>query len=315
MLSCNRILRNNPDLILLILSFAIPCAGLKTISNPQGGKIVYGQVQGQATEAGAMGAILHSLHLTYGDKPQVGKVFEVRRSDSVAVFLTLVKRNQGNAKIAGMIIASKSLDNHIEAALLSDDADRFASTINPMLKKLFSEWYPAGNSHASQSSSSSSGSVALRSYSLPDRSASVSLPVGWKVEPSSGMGTIIADGPNGEAVALGYAYLASDTNNPAVQRTMNTLRNGGLRNTAYAKALYYPYGGDLAKTFVDLAHMTSKRNGKPAADFRISSETQMQPRGNLRCAHLLGQADPHDGKAKREINTVFCSSPPGRFGS
>ena len=308
-------------LFFLIACCQIPASaqtGLKTIDNSKGGKIVYGQVQGQSTEAGAMGTILHSLHTQYSDRPQVGKVFQVRGTNSVAVFLTLVKRNQGNAKIAGMLIASKMADGHVEAALLSDDAARFGSTINPMLKKLFTVWHPAGSSHASASSSSSGGassSAALHSYSLPDHSASVSLPDGWKVEPSSGMGTIMASGPNGEVVALGYAYLASDTNNPAVQRTMNTLRNGGLRNTAYANALYYPYGGDLAKTFVDLAHMMSKKNGRPEGDFKISSETRVQTAGNLRCAHLLGQVDAHDGKGTREMNTVFCSSPPGRFGS
>lgn len=307
-------------LVLFVMCVAIgawPQAGLKTIDNPKGGKIVYGQVQGQSSEAGAMGAILHSLHTQYGDKPQVGKVFQVRGTDSVAIFLTLIKRNQGNAKVAGMLIASKAGDGQVEAALLSDDASRFGSTINPMLKRLFSVWHPAGSAHSSESSSSTSASrsAALHSYALPDHSASVSLPDGWKVEAGSGMGTIMATGPNGESVALGYAYLASDTNNPAVQRTMNTLRNGGLRNTAYANALYYPYGGDLAKTFVDLAHMMSKRNGKPAGNFKISGETRMQTAGSLRCAHLLGQVDPRDGKGTREMNTVFCSSPPGRFGS
>jgi hypothetical protein len=287
---------------------------LKTIDNPKGGKIVYGQVQGQSTEAGAMGAVLHSLHTKYGDKPQVGKVFQVRGTNSVAVFLTLIKHNEGKAgmKIAGMLIASKTPNGHVEAALMTDEAARFGSTINPMLTKLLSVWHPGGKASDSQPGAAA---AALHEYKLPDHSAAVSLPDGWKVQPSSGMGTIIAEGPNGEAAALGYPYLASDTNNPAVKRTMNTLQNGGLRNTAYAKALYYPYGGDLGKTFVDLNRMLSNKSGKTPPDFKISSETRVQTAGSLRCSHLLGQVDAHDGKGTKEMNTVFCSSPPGRFGS
>jgi hypothetical protein len=304
-------------LILSLCSVSITaCAqdGLKTIDNPSGGKIMYGQVNGQSTEAGAMGAVLHSLHTRYGDKPQVGKVFQVRGTNSDAVFFTLIKRNQGNAKIAGMLIACKSAD-HVEAALMTDDASHFGKTINPMLTKLFTTWHPGGDSRGSQPAAASGKAAALHPFTLSDRSASVELPDGWKVQPSSGGGTIIADGPNGESVALDYPYLASDTNNPAVQRTMNTLRQGGLRNTAYAKALYYPYGGDLGKTFVDLAHMMGKRNGSSPADFKISSESPVQTAGNVRCAHLLGQVDPHDGKGVREMNSVFCSNPPGRFGN
>src|SRR5271165_5707084 len=92
-----------------------------------------------------MAAVLHSLHTQYGDRPQVGKVFHVRGTNSVAVFFTLVKRNQGNTKVAGMLIASKASD-HVEAALVTDDAARFGTTINPMLVTLFKVWHPAADS-------------------------------------------------------------------------------------------------------------------------------------------------------------------------
>jgi len=301
----------------LALSVFLACAtvacsqSLKTIDNPKGGKIVYGKVDGQNSEAGAMAAVLHSLHTQYGDRPQVGKVFHVRGTNSVAAFFTLVKRNQGNAKVAGMLIASKASD-HVEAAVLTDDAARFGSTINPMLTTLFNVWHPAGDSGGAAPAAASGQSAALQQYTLPDRSASVGLPQGWKVLPASGGGTILAEGPRGEAVALGFPYLANDTNNPSVQKTMATLRSGGLRNTSYAKALYYPYGGDLGKTFVDLVQMSRQHQGQEAVSIKIANETPVA--GAVRCAHLLGQIDPKDGKGVREMNTVFCTSPPGRFG-
>jgi len=286
---------------------------LKTIENPQGGRIVYGPVDGQSTEAGAMGAVLRSQHNQYGEKPQVGKVFQVRNTKSVAAFFTLTNRAQGNMKIAGMIIAARAPD-HVEAALVTDDAKRFGSTVNPMLNTLFGVWHPGGSPSAA-SSSASGNAASLHPFTLPDRSASVSLPDGWNVRPNSGGGTIFVEGPNGEAAALGYPLLASDTNNPAVRQTMATLQRGGLQNTAYARALYYPYGMDLGKTFVDLVQMDRRRGGQGPASIMIASESPAQFPAPWRCAHLTGKIDPNDGKGPREMNTVFCSSPPARFGS
>src|ERR1700685_804197 len=68
------------------LTLAQAQGGLKTIDNSQGGKIFYGQVEGQITEAGAMGTILQSIHKQFGDRPQVGKLFQVRGTQSVAAF-------------------------------------------------------------------------------------------------------------------------------------------------------------------------------------------------------------------------------------
>lgn len=304
--ACHRFL-----LSLLLLGAPITFAqtALKTIDNPAGGHIVYGPVDGQSTEAGAMGAVLRSLHQQYGDKPQVGKVFQVRGTNSVAAFFTLTKRSQGNMKVAGMIIAARAPD-HVEAALVTDDAKRFGSTVNPMLTTLFGVWHPGGTAAPAVGKS-----AALHEYTLPDRSASVSLPDGWNVKPNSGGGTIFAEGPNGEGVALGYPLLAGDTNNPAIRQTLATLQRGGLQNTAYARALYYPYGGDLGKTFTDLVQMDRKRSGQGPASITISSETPAQFPPPWRCAHLTGRIDPNDGKGPREMNSIFCSSPPGRFGS
>lgn len=51
-------------------------SALKTIDNPGGGRIVYGRVDGQTTEGGAMGAVLRSMHRQYGDKPKIGSYVE-----------------------------------------------------------------------------------------------------------------------------------------------------------------------------------------------------------------------------------------------
>jgi len=277
---------------------------LNTIDNPGGGKIVYGHVNGATTEPAAMGDILRSLHSQYGDRPQVGRVFQVRGTNSVAVFFTLVKRTQGNTHVAGMLIVSKAGGDNVEAAVVSDDATRFGSTINPMLKTLFAAWHPGGGAQGPATGSNASAAQ-LRTVTLQDNSASVGLPEGWNLTPQSGMGTIIAQGPNGEAVALGYPFLAMDLRNPRVQRTQAWAQGAG-RNTVYGRTLYYPYGGDLGKTFVDLNAMFRQKNGLPVPSVQIASESPVPAPGAGRCARITGQVDPQDGKGPREMNMVFC---------
>ena len=288
---------------------------LTTVDNPTGGKIVYGRVAGQTTEAGAMGAVLRSLHNQYGDKPQVGKVFQVRGTNSAAVFFTLVKHNQGNLQVAGMLIVSKTTDGRLEAALVSDDASRFGSTINPMLKTLFGVWNAGNDAHPE--SAGASHTAPLRPYSLPDHSASVSLPDAWTVQPSSGMGTIIAKGSNGEAVALGYPFLAMDLRNPRVVRLKAWSETQG-RNTVYGRALYYPYGTDLAKTFVDLNAMVREKTGLRPPSVQITNEIPVPSTGGSHCARLTGKIDALDGNGANEMNAVFCVgplAPGGDYGS
>jgi hypothetical protein len=255
--------------VAVVLSIAVAAgaqSGLKTINPSSGGKIVYGQVDGQTTEAGAMGAVLHSLHQSLGEKPQVGKLFQVHGTESVAVFFSVTRHDQGPGKpplqVGGLLIATKVSTDHVEAALVTDDASRFQKTLPGMMKTLMGVWHPLAGAGAG--SGGGGGPVApLKQVVLQDRSASISLPEGWKLSPTaSAMGTIVASGPNGEMVSLGLAFLAADTNNPRVQQTMRTVQAGGLRNTVYATALYYPYGGDPGKTFVDVLHHAQQRSAE-----------------------------------------------------
>ncbi len=289
-------------------------SGLTSINPPQGGKIVYGQVAGQTTEAGAMGAVLRSLHQSLGEKPQVGKLFQVRGTESVAAFFSVSRHDQAAGQkpmqIGGLIIATKVTSDHVEAALVSDEASRFPKTLSPMMKTLFAAWHPLAGA-------SGSGSAAqLRQTVTQDNSASVGLPDGWRLVPNmSQMGSIVAVGPHEESAELGITFLAGDTNNPQVQRTMQILRNGGLRNTMYASATYYPYGGDLEKTFEYMMQTVRHKAGLSQASYSFPSVAPVAGNGQQRCVHLTGTTDLGDGKGPRETNAVYCVYPPGRMGS
>jgi len=287
--------------------------GLKTIDPPGGGKIVYGQVAGQSTEAGAMGAVLKSLHTSLGDRPQVGKLFQVRGTESIAAFFSVTRRIGGTGQVAGLLIVAKVTTDRVEAALVTDEASRFPHTLPSMMKTLFGEWHPLA---ASGAGGAAGPAASLHPVTLQDRSASISLPDGWQIVPGmSMMGTIVASGPSGESAEMGTTFLAGDTNNPRVQQLMRTLQNGGLRNTMYASAIYYPYGGDPAKTFVYMIQSLRRKAGLPQATYNFTSVTQAPSTSQERCARMLGTADLNDGKGLRELTAVYCTLPPGPAGS
>jgi hypothetical protein len=286
---------------------------LTTINPPEGGRIVYGQVGGETTEAGAMAAVLRSLHQSHGERPQVGKLFQVRGTQSVAAFISVNMRNHGGGQTAGLIIVTKATTDHVEAALVSDDAARFPKTLGPMLKTLFAQWHPL---EAARTAGSGSGPPApLHQVTLQDNSASVGLPDGWKLVPSmSMMGSVVALGPNGESAELGTPFLAEDTNNPRVQQTMQALRMGRLRNTVYASATYYPYGGEMPRTFADLMTNLRRKAGLPPASYHFSNVSPVAAPQPERCVYMTGTSDLQDGKGPRELNAVFCTTPPTPMG-
>jgi len=288
---------------------------LKSINEPGGGRIVYGQVTGQTTVAGAMSAVLGSIQNNWGEEPQVGRYFRVHGTNSIAAFLTGVDHKKGDAQVAGMVIVTQVSPDHVEAALLTDDPQRMASTLNPMLSDLLKVWHPgaAVPQEAAGDDTASAPVAQLNQYVLPDRSAAASLPDGWKVSPASGYGTIIANGPNGERVLLGFCIRALNTNDPRVQRIMQWAQGAG-RNTVYGQSIYYPYGGDMAKTFVDLIQLYRQKQGLQPAQFQVASETKLAAPAGWRRAHITGSVDGGEGLGPQEFNDVFCCAPPGPAG-
>ena len=207
-----------------------------------------------------------------------------------------------------------SAPGHIEAALLSNEAARFGTFINPMWQTLFRNWMPGGKSlqvsnknaqgSGTHPEAASSGQVGpLPPYHLQDGSATVVLAEGWHVTPQSGGGTILAEGPNGEMMALGFPYLAHNTNNPQSQQMQRFAMSPAGRNTLYAKALFAPYGADFGRTFADLNSQAS-RVGSPSVP--AVQVTQIQPicsNGAEHCAILSGTTA---GTQPLQFEGTFC---------
>jgi hypothetical protein len=293
---------------------------LKTIANPQGGIIVYGQVAGATSQAAAMGFVLRSVHNDCGERPQVGNIFQVRGTNSVAVFFTVVNRTHGNKPVAGMVIAAQTGSNQFEAGLVSDSADRFSQTINPMLQQLFGTWHPGGSPAASTGSGGSGsaptpGSAAgspipLHRVSAADNSVALSVPVGWTVNPNSGRGAIIVMGTNGEQIGLGMNRGGIDPTNPfrvrMAQQHYSLIPPG---------TVVYAFRGDVTKEFTNLIQAWRKAGGQGPARLQITSIQPMPTSPGNHCAQASGQMDP-DGRGMQAFRTSICASDPTRdYGS
>ena len=230
-----------------------PPTPLTHLTAPQGGKIVFGTVDGATTQATAMSKILDNVKNNCGEKPQIGKVFQFKGTKTVGVFFTVTNHPGGNTKVAGLVLSATSGPRQVEAALLSDDAQRFGKTVNPMLQQLFGVWHPDSQAAASGSSASapsapvserSSPAAPLHMVSFPDGSAQVGVPDGWRLNDGSAGGTggvsKATSGHDLEVVQFGLTRGATAPN------PYQSQGYGGANNSVN---IIYPANVDLTKAF------------------------------------------------------------------
>jgi hypothetical protein len=289
---------------------------ITTIEGPQGGRIVYGTVSGATTQPAAITKLLSGIHSSCGEKPQIGRVLQFRGTNAVGVFFTVTDHVNGNKRIAGLVIAAATGPSTAEAALLSDDAFHFGTSVNPMLQQLFTAWHPGGAPAAGAANASTAqagrtptaGPAALHRVALPDRSASVAIPDGWNIMSStSGGGTINVLGPNKEIVMMNLTYLATDPNNPQVRQLHMMAQQYGQRYQD--KTLYYPYGTNLAKAWGDIHHWGDmSQNIHPSFDFQVKTAERVA--SQELCAHMTGTATLEGSPTTWEFDTVYCEHSP-----
>jgi hypothetical protein len=316
-------------------------ASLKAIDAPQGGKIVYGKVDGANTQADALISVLHSVHKSSGEKPLIGHAFRLRYTNSVAVFFTVVDHSRENKPVAGLLIAAASGPKQVEAALLTDDASRFAKTVNPMLKLLSDAWHPSGlkadadptwcgyisrvytrssdvTTHMDQEPAAAKRwadelaftpqeaahtdpTLALHPVWPSDGTASVRIPDGWKLRLDSGSGAIVVTGTNGESAGFNLVRQAIDPASPEQQ----SLPKDAEKITS--DQLVYPANADIVKAFPDLFQQWRRLNGLEPTDLVIDRAVKLPTPQGDRCVHVTGQVNP-DGKGMQKMNTILCAT-------
>ena len=283
-----------------------------TLQGSEGGQIVYGAVSGATTQPAAMAKLLRAVQAQCGDKPQIGRVFRFRGTNSVGVFFSVTNHPQGDQPLAGLVIASASGADRVEAALLSDAAPRFGKTVNPMLRQLFAVWHPDAMAAPAGQAPASGPAPALHRVVLPDRTASVGLPAEWRVDPKSGGGTMLLHGPRGEVVILNSMFLAQDPNGPA-SRNQQRMGMRPLPGT-----IVYPANADLVKNFAPIIERLSRSKGFVPAGLKLDyAEEVAAPAGceieGERWALATGEVDP-DGKGPQRMFRVLGATRPDPYG-
>jgi len=305
----------------LSLFFVMACSSvppgqttLTTLQGDQGGTIVYGPVEGATTPAMAMARILHNVQNACGEKPQVGRVFRVRGSNSDAVFFTVTNRAHGNVPVAGMLVAAPTGPKTVEAGLVSDSAARFASTMNPLQRQLFSVWHPGGEAPLVGGGSAQRGAGAgvtlppMRPVTSPDYTATVNLPEGWNLDPQGSRGgSGLVRGPQGEVMDLNWYLLVQDPRAPDFQRQMRM----GIKPLPNIH-LFVPYNPDLTKAYPDICQRLQAAAGLGSAPMKVDSIKPVEGTQG-KCVDATGQVNLA-GKGMKEFRELMCGTPPYQNG-
>jgi hypothetical protein len=289
---------------------------LTRVDGPQGGKIAYGALDGAATQPAALAKLLNGVQAKCGEKPQIGRVFQFRGTNSVGVFFSVTDHSKANKQVAGLAIATATGPNQVEAAMLTNDASRFGQTVNPMLEQLFGAWHPGGQATASGSptdaQSAPAGSVRtassarLHTVTAPDNSASIGIPDGWQLDPNSASGTMALRGPNGEQVVYGAMRPAVDPYNP---QQVQAVRYGIYKGTG---TILYPYHSDLGKAYPELLQAWRRAFNLAPAKLEVDKIEPMKGAGN--CVLVTGHIDA-DGQGMKKLIDDICQSPQAQWGA
>jgi hypothetical protein len=297
--------------------------GVMVINNPGGGTIAYAQMPGQHTLQGALGKVLQYAHSRFGARPQISRVMRGSDGNSLAVIFTVKSPGQGNQEIAGLAFVAVSPSGPGKGAVLTDQADRFRSTVGPVLKRLQSgaglsgtgsspgsaaanAQAPAPESPAAPApTNTASGSetpaaaglpakgrpaaasavpaAPLHETPFPDGSGSIGLPDGWTIT-GAHAGEVTAIGPAPATLHFDWQIPAIDQNDP---RSRGLMRPG----TA-AGFVEIPDGTDAASTFKLALTQFLQKHGKSPPTIEIVDSKQVGPREALVSARM-GAVDGH----------------------
>jgi len=130
--------------------------------------------------------------------------------------------------------------------------------------------------------------AALRTYELPDQTASARLPSDWQVV-ATGVGFIQAKGPNGELAFFGVMIPAKDASPTSLSST----------------GIVQPYATDPEQKFLESINWMRAGNGKPPVTAQFYSDTPIsEPAAFGQCANITAVLN---GVAA--VETDFCSLP------
>ena len=246
--------------------FSSTQASFKVTDSQGGGQYIYGPLTGRGSMPEAIVYMLRQVHNYVGDRPEVGKFFQSRDGTSVSTFFTATAKTRGNLPIAGLLIVSRAADGSASAAVLLDAKSHFGVSEPLLMKALSAVWRPLGaGSPGTAAPGAATSAASLVPTTGGDRSASISLPAGWKVT-SVASGTLSAAGPNGEMLYLGGLYQG------------------------------FQMGPDLFENFVNISNQYRRKSGLSAGTYTVIGKSNVP--GNA--IQVMYNVDLNDGVGLRK---------------
>ena len=307
----------------LCLPAQTPPTPLTNLQNPGGGRIVFGPIGSQLTPRAAMAAILQRVHTFFGDRPQLGKPVQSPNGEILAVFFTAIAKNQDGRPVAGLAIVSAPQGGLDRAAVLTDYAERFPSTVNSMFALLKQQMLraqpappnaasPAANPQSSAQPVSTGPAPAaprLIPTQFPDGTGVIGLPSGWNLVGAK-LGDVLAKGPRGETIRFGMTVAVIDPTNPQSR----TLMGPNNRGVAPGNFVAIPYGTDPASAYKSAMTQLAQKNRKPAPAVNIANVQDIPMQGGKNY-FLYGDIDLQDGQGKQSLVLQMINTTPLTMGT
>jgi hypothetical protein len=258
------------------------------VDNPGGGQFAYGTLTGQTTLTGGMVKMLRQVHARFGEKPQIGKLFQSRDGGSLATFFTLSAKNDGGKSVTGLVIVTMHEGKAPQAAAIYDDAEKFLQS-EPSLVQGLSKAWSEDTEQKGATAAQKAISARLHKVTGGDNSASIGLPDDWHLVSVHG-GQLTAEGPHSEQLALNI-FIPSIADSPKYKMPANKTQ------------LVCPLTADLYTAFVNVFNQLRQNNKKPAATFTLTSQQQLPPGyGPIRPVQALFTIDLNDGVGPRKAS-------------
>jgi hypothetical protein len=295
-------------------------SGVKTIDNPDGGRIYLGALAGQATLQQAMGRTLHRVSIIYGDRPQLGRLVKDSTGQILAGFFTVTAKKQDGNPMTGLALVYAPPSGSAKGAVLIDKTDRFSKTVNSMFATLKKTLGKAPATAPTAQSSGASGSTAKTAAShnappiksapaqplqraiFPDGTGVIGLPPGWQMLKAN-MGDVTAQGPHGEHLRFGWTIPVIDPTNPQGRSLMGNTRGPAPRNF-----VAIPLGTEPVTAFKEAFSQLARKAGHQPPDIDITTINELPLQGG-KSYLFYGYMNFHDDKGEQllvgqMINTI-----------
>jgi hypothetical protein len=123
------------------------------------------------------------------------------------------------------------------------------------------------------------------------------------------MGTMEAQGPNGETLLFGVFIPVMDPRNPQTRAMINLETQGG-RLPLPGLWVAIPYGTEPGNAFISAAAQLAQKQKRPAPTVNITKVTEGQAQGRARQIIFQADSDSHDGKGLMALSVQLYIVPP-----